>query len=421
MQLKEPNTTLWTLFLQLSRAGLGAQLIGLAVYPIISRLFEPSDFGVRATFSALLMLLLPFATLNLEFAVPLAQSRKEAAALFNTSLWITLMLSGAALLMTGLVWLTPLAGHPVGPFLWLLAPGLLLSGGRKAFLGWATRLAHRRSLTLSRYWMAGIKAGMELTGGWMKASLWLLVSAQLWGVSAVLFFLFRQMKEEMVALFASFRSVNWRRTLVQFKGYPLYTLPSTFADLLNTHFPLLFFGAVLSMEFTGQFSIGVLLVYLVQSSLGDAFAQAYLVALGKRKEVDKEGFVLFFLRSLALISLVGLSIGLGMALLGGPVLLWVLGSEWAAAAALVPALSWLAPAYFWNALCFHTLNRINRQQIILWVHLMRAIFLFAFFVWLYHMEYSAEWLVIAYVGNTVLFSLVYLGWTYGGMRLGAWG
>lgn len=396
----------FSLFLQLGRAGIGAQLIALAVYPLISRLYEPDDFGVRATFAAILMLLLPFSTLNLEFAIPLAKEKKAAGDLFNTSILLSLGLGVLTLVGAGLLSFFPFFQHPVKPFLLLLPPAILLGGLRKTGLGWATRLSDRPLLVSSRYWMAGTKGGMEVAGGIWGANIWLLVASQLGGLLAVVVVVFRKIKK---TINIEVRAVDWRATLREYKNYPLFTLPSTFSDLFNTHFPLLFFGGLFSMAFTGQFSMAILMIYLVHSSLGDGFAQAYLLELGK---VEKGKMKRYFLRTLTFFSAVGLLTGLGIAIAGGPLLLWVLGPAWEEAAGMTAPLSLLVPAYFWSALCFHGLNKISRQRNILYFQLGRALMLIFLFFLFYRWDCPVEWFIWGYAGNAFVFGLLYVLQTY---------
>jgi O-antigen/teichoic acid export membrane protein len=403
---------LWTLFLRLSTAGVGSQLLALAVYPLISRLYAPEDFGIRATFAAIFMLILPFSTLNLEFALPLVKERSEAGQVFRTSFLFTTILSFSLLIIIGMFYFGAWIEHPVIAFLWLLPVAVFLGGTRKAALGWASWRAHQRALVRSKYWRAGTKSVVELIGGWWQANIWFLVSSQIAGILAMLVYLFQQMRSDLQRLAADLRHTDWRAVLSRYRGYPLYTLPSTFADLFNTHFPLLFFGSFLSLELAGQFSMAMLLIYLVFSSLGDAFSQAYLVELGRYIQQDRGDIQSLFGKSLRTITSAAAGISLGIALLGEPVLLWVLGPQWEPAAAMMPLLSLLVPVYFWSALCFHTLNKISAQGLILLVYLSRAVLLLVLFFVFYQGSHPEERLILIYVINSFVFGLLFVGLTY---------
>jgi O-antigen/teichoic acid export membrane protein len=403
---------LWALFLRLSTAGVGAQLLALAVYPLISRLYGPEDFGIRATFAALFMLILPFSTLNLEFALPLVKERSEAGQVFKTSFLLTTALAFLLLIIVGVFYFGAWVAHPVIPFLWLLPIAIFLGGLRKVILGWASWLAHQRALVHSKYWRAGTKSLMELIGGWWQANIWFLVSSQVVGILAMLVYLYGQMRSDLHQISMDLRNTDWRAVLFRYRGYPAYTVPSTFADIFNTHFPLLFFGTFLSLELAGQFSMAMLLIYLVFSSLGDAFSQAYLVELGKYIQQGRQDIRSLFGKSLRVVSLTAIGISLGIALLGEPVLLWVLGPQWEPAAGMLPMLSLLVPVYFWSALCFHTLNKISAQGLILLVYLSRAAVLLVLFFVFYLGGSPEERLILVYVVNTFFFGLLFVGLTY---------
>ncbi len=399
---------LWQLFLQLSKAGIGAQIIALAVYPIIGRLYPPDAFGLRASFVAIFMLILPFTTLNLEFAIPLESDDQKAKSLFRSTFLFTFFLSLLILLVVLSLYFIPIFKHPLLPFLGLLPIALLAGGWRKVALGWASRLADQKSLTHSKYWMAGTKSSLELIGGWQNANVWLLIIGQIAGMMTVLGFLYRQMYKEVSLLLRDLAKTPWRSTIINFSSYPKFTLASTFSDLFNTHFPLLFFGSYLSMDFAGQYSMAILMIYLIHASFGDAFAQAYLVELGKNTQERKRSLYEIFRKSFWRITGLGIILGLGIALLGPYVLLWVLGTNWVEASRMIPVLSPLIVIYFWNALCFHTLNKLSKQKIIFNLHLLRMLFLLLCFLYLQNLGRQGSDFLWAYVGNTLFFSLLIL-------------
>ena len=84
--------------LTLCTGTLVAQLISLAFYPILGRLFTPEDFGLLATISSIVSFVTILGTGKYEQAILIAENRRKAAALVVLSL-ICSLLVGTAILM----------------------------------------------------------------------------------------------------------------------------------------------------------------------------------------------------------------------------------------------------------------------------------------------------------------------------------
>lgn len=122
----------------------GATLIGqgvnIAAAPILARLYEPTDFGLLASFAAILSVLLAVGSLRFDLAIPIATDRDEAVHLLVLSNGISLLAS--VLLTVALVvwgpWLAAVIGAPdLVPLLWLLPLALFLGSFTQALASWA--------------------------------------------------------------------------------------------------------------------------------------------------------------------------------------------------------------------------------------------------------------------------------------------
>src|SRR5438093_12405217 len=78
------------------------QALTVAVSPVLTRIYSPTDFGVLAVQVSLLSIILIFAGLRYEFAIPLPKDDGTAAALLTLALSIVV---GMSALTGGVVWL----------------------------------------------------------------------------------------------------------------------------------------------------------------------------------------------------------------------------------------------------------------------------------------------------------------------------
>ncbi len=118
---------------------LGQGVLVLAA-PVLSRLYDPEDFGLLAVYAAVLSVLLAVASLRFDLAIPIASDPTEALHL--------LMLSGVlgtaasiglavAVLVAGQQIAATLGAAPLAPLLWVLPLALLVASVAQALSSWA--------------------------------------------------------------------------------------------------------------------------------------------------------------------------------------------------------------------------------------------------------------------------------------------
>lgn len=118
-----PASAYWRDVSWLASGAVAAQALNLLALPVLTRLYQPSAFGVLAAFTQVVAFLTLLVTLRYEYAVPLPRRRHEASAVM---LLVAMLAAGGTLLWTvtaflATPWLRQLNDEmPVG--LWWLAP-----------------------------------------------------------------------------------------------------------------------------------------------------------------------------------------------------------------------------------------------------------------------------------------------------------
>ena len=130
-----------------------AQAIGLMASPLLTRLYEPSTYGVYGVFVSVSALLVPVSAWTLETAVALPKSQGRGAHVLLAALAAVAVTSGltaAAVLLGGPHLLPALGTVEVGPYLPLL-PLYVLIGGTNLTLGfWFVRTRRFAPLSFTR-------------------------------------------------------------------------------------------------------------------------------------------------------------------------------------------------------------------------------------------------------------------------------
>lgn len=123
-------------------AGVIGQAILLAVLPIVTRLYEPADFGLFAVFAAILALALVASSFRYELAIPLPRSHGNAFSLLLLALLlnaVTAVCLAAVVLPWGAELSRALNSPGLEVMLWLLPFSVLGAGTYRALRLWAVR------------------------------------------------------------------------------------------------------------------------------------------------------------------------------------------------------------------------------------------------------------------------------------------
>lgn len=161
-------------FVSVARANVLALVLPVVALPLLSRLFGPADFSVLAVFSAVVALLLSFATWRFDWLLPNAKSMFVAANALTAGAVVLagfclLLMFSLSVLPEAVVNRRPLAD--TGGMLWLLPLALLAGGTRQLLGGWYVRtgdlsLVGRATITQSTSNVAfSISTGLAGLGG----------------------------------------------------------------------------------------------------------------------------------------------------------------------------------------------------------------------------------------------------------------
>lgn len=156
-------------FLRVAKANVLAQLLSILFAPVLSRLYSPSDYGVLAVFTASLSVMSAFATLRLEWSIPNASSRTQAAALLVWGLVVLLPTSVcASLLLYGLLEVEVAAWRGVdalAPFVALLPLAIIGTGLHQLMQGWYIRQGNLAPVSRSKIAQSISATAVSVGGG----------------------------------------------------------------------------------------------------------------------------------------------------------------------------------------------------------------------------------------------------------------
>jgi O-antigen/teichoic acid export membrane protein len=341
-----------------------SMFILLFTTPIISRLFFPEDVGVVSLLSTIVMFIAGIAALNYNRAAIIAKNNDDYRALISFSV---ILLSGVSLALLLIIVIVHMAGHPVpfekklGALIWLVPVMTWFAGIALLLKSSLTRTNEFTCIMRSDVGEAVIQAGSRILLGYSYgSSVWALVTSRITGLLGRLW-LMRSANVSIRGLLSTRESGSrLRSAAVEYRDFPVYGFPSTFAMSLSAKLPYFVFGMLFSPEVLGFFAMSDRLVKMPLSAVGRAIQRVYLRRASMIRNNGKSLLRPFFLATALLLASGVLPFGLLWAY-GGIVIDFVLGDRWHGAGQYVVV---LAPWFFsvWVSIAAQPTMTVMRAQ-----------------------------------------------------------
>lgn len=316
-----------------------AQAVGLAVIPVLSRVFDETAFGTFGLFFNLVTLTGVVGTLGLHEAVLAPHRRTDALALLgaaivaNSVMSIVVagvvfgLISGGAF---GLGMLPPQSALLVVPTQWLIGMSMILQV-------WTVRKQAVDALALASLGQgigrAGAQASLGLTvgGGWLG-----LLAGEVVGRGlAVGAMSSRSWSDLKLAARVPFRRMA--ATVARYRDFPLWRTPSHLANNLAATMPLFLMASVFAPPTVGQFAFMMMLVAAPVGLVFRAVGDVFLGEFGGRFRRDPGSARALLVKTMVALAAVFVPAGLILAVIGAPLFAFAFGDNWREAGLMASA------------------------------------------------------------------------------------
>lgn len=248
---------------KLLSANIVAQAIGLLVYPILTRIYAPEDFGLLNLFLSIGGVLVLFATAEYQYAIVLPKEEEKARALVRVCGIILLSITAIALL--SVCFSKPIARLFNTPELanwyWLLPLFVLTMGTWNILNYWYIR--RKVYGRISGYqvgqsaFSSASKLGLGAMGCLQGGMILSTVFAQLLSgcISIALAW-----KQHISCLFREPRA-RLITVLREYRNFPIYALPRSVINMVACQLPVLLLTPIFGTKEIGYWSMGILLAF----------------------------------------------------------------------------------------------------------------------------------------------------------------
>ncbi|MCQ4306545.1 lipopolysaccharide biosynthesis protein [Pseudomonas stutzeri] len=324
-------------------AGVGsAKIVMLFFIPVLTRIYNPLDFGFLSLISSAALIAAPFCNLRYPAAFPVLQDDNEAKNLLMFSVCSTLFLGLFA--SAGLLVAAKISGkldeYDLNALPILLLVYLFIVGASyiEVLSSWGVRNRAFRAVSVSSFIGALFgetsKLLIALIAG---AKVFGLVVGVLVGYLSALLYLFYKWKEK--GFFEKVRVSNAIRAAKSNSSYPCYRMPAQVLLILSSQAPIVFIGSLYGISDAGQFSLTMLAlgtpIALVSQSLSQAF-YSEIARLGSSRSQEIYDLSKDMVMKLSLLSVFPMIILFNF---GPDIFGLIFGSQWKQAGGIASILS----------------------------------------------------------------------------------
>lgn len=314
-----------------------AQFLSLAFAPLLTRIYEPSDFGLLAIYSSILGILSIIACLRYEMAIPLAESDSDAINIFFLCLFLIVVSSLIVLFFIAL-FIEEISEifsiYKYKKLLWFIPLGVLLIGLYNICNYWAVRTKNFSKIASTKIVQSVSNILFACLG--FKFGATGLLLGQISSQSAGTITLGRPIFVSGIMKEVKFSII--KNVAVRYKNFPLFSIWGGFTNTASMQLPPLVFAYCFGQTTAGLFLLANKVISLPMVFIGQAISQVFFgnaVDAHRDGKLDKLVYSIF-----ENLSKIGGPPILFAAILGPQLFSLIFGAAWTDAGIMA---SWLAP------------------------------------------------------------------------------
>jgi lipopolysaccharide exporter len=317
--------------LKLVSGSVTAQILGILLVPLITRIYSPDDLGIFQIFLSISGILVIFSTFSYQFAIMLPKTDEDSA---NVAFLGAILVTLVSLLTALIVLLLPKDVEHI-----LNAPGI------SKYLLYIPAITFFNGIFfVQNYWLSrkvrfGVIAGSRIVNTistkafqlvipiWNMSPLGL-IAGYVAGYGCADLFMLKGVKNDLKV----FRKVSLKRMkemAIEYKNFPLYSSWSTLANTISPQVPTFLLAYYYSTSVVGYFSLANQVVNMPMGLLGTAIQQVFFQKISEVKNGNEPGDVKVIVREVyKKLILIGVFPMILLLILGEEIFTFAFGKSW---------------------------------------------------------------------------------------------
>ena len=328
---------------------IAAQAIALLAAPVITRLYQPDDFGVMTFIQSVAGIFTVIACMRYRYAIVLPKEDAKGYNLFALSVFSSFAISIAlvflVLLFKGIV-ATKCGFAEHENYLFFLPLIVFIASGRDILVYLYTRFKNFKIISFATVLMPIANSATKICAGFLlSASAFWLIFGNLMGPLLVIFLFLVFMKGKLSEIIKNINIASLKQSAYEYRKFPKYNMPTGFMNSISQNLPVLLFSYFFSLEIVGYYGLANMVLRRPVEVMSQAISKVFLQ---KSSEIQNQGGNLYNNFKKITLGLVAIGI-IPFALLtiaGKWIFGIVFGQEWCEAGTYVQVLApWLFFAF----------------------------------------------------------------------------
>lgn len=324
-----------------------SQVILLLITPILTRIFTPDDFGIYASFFAVVSILVLLVTGRYEIAILLPKKASEALQLFLISIGLAFISCTLLYFLLPLLWpfVEQYTTTSFKSFRYWLAPTIFLLALVQAAGFLANREKRYKLLSYSRI------AGSSSTGlasillGLAKLTKSGLIMGKIIGLFLEALVLIVPLRK--VLKNRNETTISYREVLKKYRNFPLFSVPEALVNTSYRQLPILFLTSLFSPAAAGFYALAHSIVSKPLGMIGSSFMQVFFQRAAELNDQTGSSLERLFVQNLRALFLLAFLPCVLLALVAPGLFEFILGDGWRTTGIYT---RWLMPLLFFSFL-----------------------------------------------------------------------
>ncbi len=325
-----------------------SQIIVISMAPVLTRIYSPSDYGLLGIYMSITALLFVFTTLQYSQAILLTKNEKEEYHIIKICSLITVIYSGLialTLFSFNLFEFSFFTTSKLGIWLYLLPISTLLFGMNTILTKQLNKHKKYKALSINQIITSITTVAFSLALGILHDNFSGLLIGLIAGQLVRLIVLFIFSKKLILSIYKH-KGSSIKATILKFKKFPLFTIPTEFLYGWTSQLPIYFFSVYFNTTVIGHFNYGKRMVSLpislITGAVGNVFAQKAADQFNNTGECEK-----IFKNTFKMLALPLLPFFIILGIFAPNIFSFVFGAEWLIAGTYVQI---LAPMFYLKAI-----------------------------------------------------------------------
>lgn len=353
-----------------------AQVIGVLLSPVITRIYSPEEFGTLTLFISILGTISLQGALSYDSAIPIADDDSKAINVLSLSLIVLFLftfLFVIILFLFGEYFLQSLNASTLINYKYFIVFGFLTTGIYTILTKWALRTKNYKVIAKTKYSQSIIGNGGKIAFGLLQFGTSGLIFGQILGQSAGSINLLAPIVKDRRSLLKSIDIMTIWWCAKRYVRFPKYSTPTLFIISLTSQLPVFFLSAFYNTDTVGFYGLALAITFLPMGLIGKSVQDVFygeVAHLGKSNPREIKRLSRSLLKKLSIIGAVPMLV---LVVLGPQLFSIAFGDNWYNAGVFASLLSIYAYTHF----IFHPISTIfsifEEQHLQLYLNIMKIV------------------------------------------------